>query len=125
MQMEQWSVKKKNNTKDVFTLYLFNKNKTIMKRTLSIDGIIQNIKTICKCKLVVFEIEGKSKKELLSMLSDVGKIKKYYGLIAEVGEGKLFYFPQLNYSDVYLIKDILVDKYVNTNVSMILGENII
>lgn len=123
MQIEHWSAKNKN-TKDVFILYLFN-NKKVMKRALGINEIKKSVKTICKCKLVVFEVEGKNKKGLLDTLSDIGKMQNYYGLVAEVGESKLYYFPQLNYSDAYLIKNILKEKYVGTNINVTLGQNAI
>lgn len=52
------------------------------------------------------------------------KIKK--GLLAEVDEKEIYYFPDLNYQDAYLIKYLLENKCsINSSLKIISGNNVV
>jgi len=40
-----------------------------------------------------------------------------------MGDSKVFYFPQLNYSDIYLLKTLFQQKYVKDTISIVLSKN--
>ena len=48
------------------------------------------------------------------------------GLLAEVDEKEIYYFPDLNYQDAYLIKYLLENKCsINSSLKIISGNNVV
>lgn len=108
----------------LFKVYFFDKNKRIIERALDIEDIEKYIEHINKSKLVVFNAKGVDKHVLLNVLSKLTILRKHYSPIVEVGDSKVFLFPQLNYSDIYLLKTLFQQKYVDESIRFNLGVNV-
>jgi hypothetical protein len=110
-------------TNTLFKVCFFDKKKYITKYVLDIEDIEKYIERINKSKLVVFSVKDENKNILISALSNLNILRKHYSPIVEVGNSEVFFFPQLNYSDIYLLKALFKQKYVNDTISINLGEN--
>lgn len=110
-------------TNSLFKACFFDKKKHITKYVLDIGNIEKYIERINKSKLVVFCVQDENKNVLISALSNLNFLRKHYSPIVEVGDSKVFFFPQLNYSDIYLLKALFQQKYVNDTISINLGEH--
>ena len=110
-------------TNNLLKVCLFDKKKQITECVLDIEDIEKYIGRINKSKLVVFNVKEKDKNVLISVLSNLNNSRKRYSPIVEVGDNKIFFFPQLNYSDLYLLKALFQQEYVNDIISINLGKN--
>ena len=94
----------------------------LLIKNLYIDDICDNIEKIRKHKLVVFNVEENQKEEILNFFCAQNK----KGLLAEVDEKEIYYFPDLNYQDAYLIKYLLENKCsINSSLKIISGNNVV
>ena len=59
----------------------------------------------------------------MNLLSNLAVLRKHYSPIVEVGDNKVFFFPQLDYSDIYLLRVLFQQKYENETISVKLGAN--
>lgn len=93
-------------TNSLFKVYFFATQKHITEYVLDIENIEEYIERINKSKLVVFSVQDENKNVLISALLNLNVLRKHYSPIIEMGDSKVFYFPQLNYSDIYLLKTL-------------------
>lgn len=118
MQMETFAEKWNSN---YIETSLIDKKGRIIRKSLYVKDIYDKINSIQKYKLVVFHGERNEIKEVIEALA----IQEKNGLLAEINESELYYFPDLSYQDIYLIKYILKKKCDTDDVKIILGNNII
>lgn len=95
----------------------------VTKCVLHIEDIEKYIEFINKCKLLVFNVKKKDKNVLVNVLLNLTILRKHYSPIVEVGDGTVFFFPQLNYGDIYILKTLFQQKYSNELISVNLGAN--
>lgn len=107
----------------LFKVCFFDKKKHATECVLDIEDIGKYIELINKSKLVVFNVKEEDKNVLMNVLSNLTILRKHYSPIVEVGDSKVFFFPQLNYGDIYLLKTLFQQKYVNEAISVNLGTN--
>ena len=107
----------------LFKVYFFATKKHITEYVLDIENIEEYIERINKSKLVVFSVQDENKNVLISALLNLNVLRKHYSPIIEMGDSKVFYFPQLNYSDIYLLKTLFQQKYVKDTISIVLSKN--
>lgn len=107
----------------LFKVFFFDKKKHVTECVLDIEDIVKYIERINKSKLVVFNVKDEDKNVLMNVLSNLAVLRKHYSPIVEVGDSKVFFFPQLNYSDIYLLRTLFQQKYVNETISVKLGAN--
>ena len=100
---------------------LIDKKGKIIRKSLYVKNIYDKIKSIQKYKLVVFHGERNKIKEVIEALA----IQEKNGLLAEINESELYYFPDLSYQDVYLIRYILKKECDTDDIKIILGSNTI
>lgn len=105
----------------LFKVYFFDKKKHISECVLDFRDIEKCIERINKSKLVVFNVKQIEKNILIRVLSNLTVLRKHYSPIVEVGDSKVFFFPQLNYSDIYLLIALFQQKYVNETIKINLG----
>ncbi len=105
----------------LFKVCFFDKKKHISECVLDIKDIGRYIERINKSKLVVFNVEKVDKNILIKVLSNLTILRKHYSPIVEVGDSKVFFFPQLNYSDIYLLRALFQQKYVDEAINVNLG----
>ena len=111
----------KQKCRTIKTIMIDKKGKLLIKN-LYIDDICDNIEKIRKHKLVVFNVEENQKEEILNFFCAQNK----KGLLAEVDEKEIYYFPDLNYQDAYLIKHLLENKCsINSSLKIISGNNVV
>lgn len=111
----------KQKCRTIKTVMIDKKGKLLIKN-LYIDDICDNIEKIREYKLVVFGVEENQKEEVLSFFYAQNK----KGLLAEVDEKEIYYFPDLNYQDVYLIKHLLENKCsIDSRIKIILGNTVV
>lgn len=106
-----------------FKVCFFDKKRHAIECVLDIEDIEKYIERINKSKLVVFNVKDEDKNVLMNLLSNLAVLRKYYSPIVEVGDSTVFFFPQLNYSDIYLLRALFQQKYVNETISVKLGAN--
>lgn len=99
----------------------FDKKKHISECVLDIKSIEKYVEHINKSKLVVFNVKEVERSILIKVLSNLTVLRKHYSPIVEVGDSNVFFFPQLNYSDIYLLKTLFQQKYVNETIKINLG----
>lgn len=102
----------------------FDKKRCIIKCTLKIEDIQKYLEYINKSKLVVFDIKEIDKEVFMNELLNLTILRKRYSPIIEVGNSKVFLFPQLNYGDIYLLKTLFQQEYVNESIHFNLGVNV-
>lgn len=101
---------------------MIDKKEKLLIKNLYIDDICDNIEKIREYKLVVFSVEENQKEEVLNFFYAQNK----KGLLAEVDEKEIYYFPDLNYQDVYLIKHLLENKCsIDSRIKIILGNTVV
>ena len=101
---------------------MIDKKGKLLIKNLYIDDICDNIEKIREYKLVVFSVEENQKEEVLNFFYAQNK----KGLLAEVDEKEIYYFPDLNYQDVYLIKHLLENKCsIDSRIKIILGNTVV
>ena len=105
----------------LFKVCFFDKKKHISECVLDINDIEKYIERINKSKLVVFNVKKAEKNILIKVLSNLTILRKHYSPIVEVGDSNVFFFPQLNYSDIYLLMTLFQQKYVNDTIKIYLG----
>lgn len=105
----------------LFKVRFFDKKKHISECVLDINDIEKYIERINKSKLVVFNVNQTEKKILMKVLSNLTILRKHYSPIVEVGDSNVFFFPQLNYSDIYLLMTLFQQNYVNETIKIYLG----
>ncbi len=105
----------------LFKACFFDKKKHISEYVLDINDIEKFIERINKSKLVVFNVKEAEKNILIKALSNLTILRKHYSPIVEVGDSNVFFFPQLNYSDIYLLMTLFQQKYVNETIKIYLG----
>lgn len=111
----------KQKCRTIKTVMIDKKGKLLIKN-LYIDDICDNIEKIREYKLVVFSVEENQKEEVLNFFYAQNK----KGLLAEVDEKEIYYFPDLNYQDVYLIKHLLENKCsIDSRIKIILGNTVV
>lgn len=110
-------------SKLLFKVWFFDKKKRVTECALDIEDVEKYIERINKSKLVVFNVKNEDKNLLIKVLSNLNILRKHYSPIVEVGDSKVFFFPQLNYSDIYLLRALFQQKYVNETISVKLGAN--
>ena len=111
----------KQKCRTINTVMIDKKGKLLIKN-LYIDDICDNIEKIREYKLVVFSVEENQKEEVLNFFYAQNK----KGLLAEVDEKEIYYFPDLNYQDVYLIKHLLENKCsIDSRIKIILGNTVV
>ena len=106
-----------------FKVCFFDKKRHAIECVLGIEDIEKYIERINKSKLVVFNVKNEDKNVLMKLLSNLAVLRKHYSPIVEVGDNKVFFFPQLNYSDIYLLRALFQQKYVNETISVKLDAN--
>ena len=117
---KQCSLKKINSK--IIKMTLFDRRGRVSRKNLYIKDIYDNIENIKKHKLIVFDTEKIQKRKLVDFLYT----KDQKGILAEYEGAELYYFPDLNYQDIYLVKYLLKLKNKNdTNINIIMGNNII
>lgn len=99
----------------------FDKKKYISECVMDIKDIEKYFERITKSKLVVFNVKEVEKDILIKMLSNLTILRKHYSPIVEVGDSDVFLFPQLSYSDIYLLMALFQQKYVNESIKINLG----
>lgn len=107
----------------LFKVRFFDRRKNVTECILDIESIEKSIDRINKCKLIVFSIKGENRNALLGALSHIAAQRNRYSPIVEVGESELFFFPQLNYSDVYLLKSMFEEIFVEEEINIVLDAN--
>ena len=111
----------KQKCRTIKTVMIDKKGKLLIKN-LYIDDICDNIEKIREYKLVVFSVEENQKEEVLNFFYAQNK----KGLLAEVDEKEIYYFSDLNYQDVYLIKHLLENKCsMDSRIKIILGNTVV
>lgn len=111
----------KQKCRTIKTVMIDKKGKLLIKN-LYIDDICDNIEKIREYKLVVFSVEENQKEEVLNFFYAQNK----KGLLAEVDEKEIYYFSDLNYQDVYLIKHLLENKCsIDSRIKIILGNTVV
>lgn len=105
--------------------YFFRKKNLFAQYTLYICDIHKCIHFISKSKLVVFHTNSKHKHELINSLTELCVINKFYGPIVDAGENDIYFFPKLNYEDVYLVRCLFENKFINRNIHVIFGKSTI
>ena len=118
--IQEYNVLKSNSQ---FKVCFFDKKRHDIECILDIEDIEKYIERINKSKLVVFNVKDEDKNVLMNVLSNLTILRKHYSPIVEVGDSKVFFFPQLNYSDIYLLRALFQQKYVNETISINLGAN--
>ena len=108
----------------LFKVCVFDKREHFTEYVLNIEEIEKYIEHIDKCKLVVFNVKKVDKNVLMKVLSNLTILRQHYSPIVEVGDSKVFIFPQLNYSDIYLLRTLFQQKYANESISINLGVNV-
>lgn len=106
----------------IFTASVFDRKRRVVESVLDVKNIKKCLELIDKSLLIVFNVTERNRSLLLDMLLDLGKLRRHYGLIIEVDKGSLYYFPQLNYGDSYLIKNIFQEKFIEQKIDVILGK---
>ena len=104
----------------LFKACFFDKKKHITECVLDINGIEKYIERIDKSKLVVFNVKEAEKNILIKVLSNLTILRKHYSPIVDVGDSNVFFFPQLNYSDIFLLMTLFQQKYVNETIKIYL-----
>jgi len=105
--------------------YFFHKKKLFAQYTLHIHDIHKYTNFIQQSMMVVFHTEINHKQELINSLTELCVINKYYGPIVDTGANDIYFFPKLKYEDVYLIKDMFENKFINQKVRVIFGKSAI
>ena len=108
----------------LFKVCVFDKREHFTEYVLNIEEIEKYIEHIDKCKLVVFNVKKVDKNVLMKVLSNLTILRQHYSPIVEVGDSKVFIFPQLNYSDIYLLRTLFQQEYANESISINLGVNV-
>lgn len=108
----------------LFKVCFFDKKKHATECVLDSKYIEKYIERINKSKLVVFNVKEEDKNVLMNVLSNLIILRKHYSPIVEVGDSKVFFFPQLNYSDIYLLRALFQQEYVNEAISVNLCANV-
>ncbi len=106
-----------------FKVCFFDKKRHAIECVLDIEDIEKYIERINKSRLVVFNVKDEDKNALMNLLSNLAVLRKHYSPIVEVGDNKVFFFPQLDYSDIYLLRALFQQKYENETISVKLGAN--
>lgn len=103
----------------------YNKKGIFKHYSLDINKFGDYLTIINRSSMIVFNVNPQKKQVVLNRLSRFCVLNNWYAPIIQVGENKIFFFPKLNYEDIYLIKNIIEDKYWDQNISAILGEIVI
>lgn len=111
------------NSKTNFNTFFFEKKRCVVVERMDAKDIEKNAVRINNCKMVVFDLGGKEINLLIEKLLLLGNLCQHYSPIVQVEERQLFFFPQLNYGDVYLLKEMFKKQFKNQNVIVILGKN--
>ena len=106
-----------------FKVCFFDKKRHAIECVLDIEDIEKYIERINKSRLVVFNVKDEDKNALMNLLSNLAVLRKHYSPIVEVWDNKVFFFPQLDYSDIYLLRALFQQKYENETISVKLGAN--
>ena len=106
-----------------FKVCFFDKKRHAIECVLDIEDIEKYIERINKSRLVVFNVKDEDKNALMNLLSNLAVLRKHYSPIVEAGDNKVFFFPQLDYSDIYLLRALFQQKYENETISVKLGAN--
>lgn len=107
----------------LFKACFFDKKKHIAECVLDFENIGKYIERIDKSKLVAFNVKKADKNVLMNMLSNLAILRNHYSPIVEVGDNKVFFFPQLNYSDIHLLRALFQQKYADEAISVKLSAN--
>lgn len=109
----------------LYKMCFFNKKKKMNEMAVNIEELKRNIYLINKSKMILFDTAQKSKKLLLDGLRTLDGQRKHYSPIVEVGKTSVYYFPQLNYSHIGLLKNIFQELFVGENFTIRLGKEIV
>ena len=118
------------NTKNVLLdskicqVFFFQKKKKHRTEKLKIEDLKYYTEDINKSEMVVFCVEKYDKKLLLEELKKYCRLSETYRPIIETGKDNIYFFPKLNYGDVFFIRDILLSKLEKINIKVILNEDI-
>lgn len=117
--MASYELRLDNKSEELFITF-FNKRKKVMKKILDMNAIDEYNELIRGSKLVVFH----SHEECILVKTLINFCKRYhcYGPIVKVEKNDIYFFPQLDYGDAYLIKDLFQNKFVNQEISVFFGE---
>lgn len=130
LRIKEWSVLEKEKSEEfnensnsfVCDAFIFGKKRLLNKLVMNINQIRDSQDVIGKSQMVVFQMNSANKKIFLKELVNCCRIIKKYGPIIEVGENEVHFFPNLDYGDVYLIKDLFQEKYIGQKINVMLGE---
>lgn len=103
------------------TACFYTKQGLSSQQIFNVNVLDECFQTIHKCKMAVFRVNGYNKKTVLDRLLDFCNVFGCYGPIVEVKDNDIYFFPRLNYGDVYLIKDMFQRKFVNEKINVIIG----
>lgn len=106
----------------IFTAFSFDRKRRVSESVLDVKNTKKCLELIDKSLLIVFSVKEGNRSLLLDMLFDLGKMRRHYGLIIEVEKDSLYYFPQLNYGDSYLMKNVFQEKFIEQKIDVILGK---
>ena len=106
-------------------VYFFRKKNLFTQYALYVHDIYKYTNFIQKSKMVVFHTKFEHKKELINSLTELCAINKLYGPIVDAGENDIYFFPKLNYEDVYLVQCMFENMFINRKIHVTFGKSAI
>ena len=101
--------------------FFYTKKGLLDQRIFNVNELGGCFNSIHKSKMVVFSVNSNNKKVVLERLLDFCNLFGCYGPIVEVKNNDIYFFPKLNYGDVYLIKDMFQKQFADHKINVLIG----
>lgn len=103
----------------------YGKKGLLMQKEMNIECLEKCIELIKKSKMVVINTNDKETNYIFNTLNKLCYMYGHYSPIVQVGESNIFFFPQLNYGDVYLVKDMVEKIFCDEKIKIIFGKTVV
>lgn len=113
------------NIKKCCNVYFFGKKGLLSQKEMEIEDLDDCASLLKKSKMIVINTDNKEKKHIYDMLNKLYFMYGHYGPIVQVGQSNLFFFPQLSYGDIYLVKNLVEQVFIDEEISVVFGKTIV
>lgn len=101
-------------------VYFFGNKGLLMRADFNSNGFDKYTDLVSKCKMIVINCGNANKNIVINRIFEFLNSQKHYGPIIEVGENDVYYFPRLCHEDIYLMKNVLQERFEKEKVNIII-----